>query len=111
MKAAPIIIVVMVVAILVLGLMGFSAAWSRLGQLESQVNRMESEVRAIGGWAGQFVELPYGETVDGYVAFGWYAHRADAIRFATSIANIKTYGVMVLQPTGDGYWQVLRKFD
>lgn len=108
MKAASIILVILVVAILVLGLVGFSAAWSRLGQLERQVNRMESEVKAIGGWAGQFVELPYGETVDGYVAFGWYTDRADAIRFASSIANIKTYGVMVLQPTDDG-WQLLRK--
>ena len=71
--------------------------------------RIVREVEAIGGWSGEFIELSYGQTIEGYVPRAWYRDREDAERFVKSLANIAEYGVMAIQPTEDGGWQVYRE--
>ena len=66
------------------------------------------EVEAIGGWAGEFIELPWGQTIEGYTFFAYRSDREDAERFVKSLANIEEYGIMAIQP-GDGGWLIYRE--
>jgi hypothetical protein len=57
---------------------------------------------------GQFIELQAGQTLEGYMFFAYFSNRTDAEQFVKSLANIKEYGIMAIQPA-DGGWQIYRK--
>jgi len=100
----------LVIAVIALG---FSwVAWVEVGDLETQMthdNReIVGEVEALGGWGGEFIELERGQTIEGYISFAWYSDRENAERFVKSLANIKEYGIMAIQPEDDG-WQIYQK--
>lgn len=105
-----ILVVALVIAVIALGL-GW-VAFVRTDDLEELMTwentKIVREVEAIGGWTGEFIELQVGQTIEGYISFAYFSDREDAERFVKSLANIKEYGIMAIQPD-DGGWRVYRE--
>ena len=108
MKVISIVALVIAVIALGIGWVGFVNTNDLKDNTAYESAKIVREVEALGGWGGQFIELQAGQSTEGYALVAYFSDRADAEQFAKSLANIKEYGTMAIQPT-DGGWTVYRK--